>query len=63
MLEIYSYEYIRAANDERRTRALDRYERLHRSTEGPGSHARIADAEVIEIAFDDGCAEPDQISA
>lgn len=63
MLEIYSYEYIRAANDERRTRALDRYERLHRRTDESKYLARTGDAEIVEIAFASGCAEPDQISA
>jgi hypothetical protein len=62
MLEIYSYEYIRAANEERRTRALDRYERLYRRSGDPGSPA-TQDADIVEIAFADGCAEHDQISA
>lgn len=63
MLEIYSYEYIRAANDERRTRALNRYERLFRRTDGTESVARTGGAEVVEITFANGCPEPDQISA
>lgn len=63
MLEIYSYEYVRAANEERRTRALDRYERLHRRNDGSESLARTGDAEIVEIAFAYGCPEPGQISA
>lgn len=62
MLEIYSYEYIRATNEERRTRALDRYERLYRRSDDPGSPA-ARDADIVEVAFAVGCVEPDQISA
>lgn len=62
MLEIYSYEYIRAANDERRARALHRYERLYRQGHESETFAR-REAEVVEIAFANDCAEPDQISA
>jgi hypothetical protein len=63
MLEIYSYEYVRAANDERRTRALNRYERLYRRVDGTEATSRIGGAEVVEITFANGCPEPDQISA
>jgi hypothetical protein len=63
MLEIYSYEYVRAANDERRTKALNRYERLFRRTDGTGAVVRTGGAEVVEITFANGCPEPDQISA
>lgn len=63
MLEIYSYEYVRAANDERRTRALNRYERLLRRTDGTESDARTGGAKVVEITFANGCPESDQISA
>ena len=63
MLEIYSYEYVKAANNERRTRALDRYERLHRRNDGSESVARTGDAEIVELTFANGCAETGQISA
>jgi hypothetical protein len=63
MLEIYSYEYVKAANDERRTRALDRYQRLQRREEGSEPVARTREAEIVEIVFANGCPEPDQISA
>lgn len=63
MLEIYSYEYVKAANEERRARALDRYERLQRRNDGSGSRATAAEAEIVEIAFATGCVEPGQISA
>jgi len=63
MLEIYSYEYVRAANTERRTKALNRYERLHRGADGTEPTSRNGGAEVVEISFANGCPEPDQISA
>ena len=63
MLEIYSYEYVKAANDERRTRALNRYERLHRRNNESEIVATTREAEVVEVAFVNGCPEPDQISA
>lgn len=63
MLEIYSYEYVKAANEERRTRALSRYERLRRGQDGEESAARVGDAEIVEIVFASGCSQPDQISA
>lgn len=62
MLEIYSYEYVTAANAERRTKALNRYERIHRRIDDSVVVAP-RDAEVVEIAFANGCPEPDQISA
>lgn len=62
MLEIYSYEYVTAAIAERRTKALNRYERLHRRIDERGIVA-VHDAQVVEIAFANGCPEPDQISA
>jgi hypothetical protein len=63
MLEIYSYEYARAANDERRTRALNRYERLSRRTDGTEWVAPTSGAEVVAITFASGCPESDRISA
>lgn len=63
MLEIYSYEYVRAANTERRAKALNRYERLHRRSDDSEIVASTREAEVVEIAFANGCPEPDQISA
>lgn len=63
MLEIYSYEYVKAANEERRARALDRYERVHRRNDGTESLARAGEAEIVEITFANGCPEPGQISA
>ncbi len=63
MLEIYGYEYLRATNEERRTRALDRYERLNRRGDGSESAADAGQAEIIEIVFASGCPETDQIGA
>lgn len=63
MLEIYSYEYVRAANTERRTKALNRYERLHRRSDESEIAATTREAEVVEIAFTNGCPETGQISA
>ncbi len=63
MLEIYSYEYVRAANEERRSRALNRYQRLRLGKEGSESAAHTGEAEIVELVFASGCPEPGQISA
>jgi hypothetical protein len=63
MFDIYSYEVIRAANDERRTRSLDRYERLNRSTPESDIPRGSSGANVLEIVFATGCPEDDQLSA
>ena len=63
MFDLYSYEQIQAANAERRTRSLDRYERLNRSSPDPGPAHGESAAEVLEIVFATGCPENDQLSA
>ena len=63
MFDIYSYEVIRAANDEMRNRSLERYERLNRSTPEPDRALRGTEANVLEIVFATGCPENDQLSA
>jgi hypothetical protein len=63
MFDIYSYEVIQAAADERRTRSLDRYERLNRRTHESDPALRETEAYVLEIVFATGCPENDQLSA
>jgi hypothetical protein len=63
MFDIYSYEVIQAANDERRTRSLDRYERLNRGTPESDVPRGSTEANVLEIMFATGCPENDQLSA
>lgn len=63
MFGIYAYEYIRATNDERRKRALNRYERLYRRTDEIDPRRPAADTEVVEIAFATGCPTVDRLTA
>lgn len=58
MLETYTYEYIRVAGDERRKRALERYERLYRRSDVTDSRPA-----QVEIAFATGCPSVDQLTA
>lgn len=63
MFDLYSYEQVQAANAEMRTRSLDRYERLNRSSpETDPVHGGSA-ADVLEIVFATGCPENDELSA
>lgn len=60
MFEIYTYEYIRAANEERLNRSLRRHQRLSRTGEEIATPL-VRQAEVVELRFPIGCA--DELSA
>lgn len=60
MFEIYTYEFIRAANEERLNRSLRRHQRLSSTAEEIGT-PHVREAEVVELVFATGCA--DELSA
>jgi hypothetical protein len=63
MFDIYSYEQVQAANAERLSRALIRYERLGRSVPEPDVPHGASEENVLEIVFATGCPGNDQLSA
>jgi hypothetical protein len=63
MFETYTYEFVRALNEERRTRALARYERMSRKVQYAAAQPAERDAEVVELVFATGCGSVEDRSA